>query len=79
MPTSYAVIPLINQLNHSDKLRLAQWLIKVIAQEEGINDVIVLEEDKLSNDEQHIQHCLTQIQQGDYSEFDGWESVKNQL
>jgi len=32
-------IPLINQLNHSDKLRLAQWLIKAIAQEEGINDV----------------------------------------
>ncbi len=81
MPTSYAeFIPLINQLSHSDKLRLAQWLIKVIALEEGVNDVIVLAEDELSKDErQHIQHCITQIQQGDYSEFDDWESVKNKL
>jgi hypothetical protein len=40
MITSYSeCIPLINQLNHSDKLRLAQWLIKTIAQEEGINDI----------------------------------------
>jgi len=31
-------IPLIKNLNHSDKLRLAQWLIKAIAQEEGVND-----------------------------------------
>ncbi|MFI3199689.1 MAG: hypothetical protein QX196_15345 [Methylococcaceae bacterium] len=30
---------MISQLNHIDKLRLAQWLIKAIAQEEGINDV----------------------------------------
>lgn len=40
----------------------------------------ILEEDELSKDEQqHIQHCLTQIQQGDYSEFEDWETVKNQL
>jgi len=40
MITTYSeCIPLINQLNHTDKLRLAQWLIKAIAQEEGINDV----------------------------------------
>ena len=39
--TTYAeYIPLISQLNHYDKLRLAQWLIKTIAQEEGIDDVI---------------------------------------
>lgn len=31
-------IPLIKNLNHNDKLRLAQWLIKAIAQEEGVND-----------------------------------------
>lgn len=40
MITTYSeCIPLISQLNHIDKLRLAQWLIKAIAQEEGINDV----------------------------------------
>jgi hypothetical protein len=33
-------IPLINELNHGDKLRLAQWLIKIIAQEEGVNDMM---------------------------------------
>ena len=39
MITTYSeCIPLISQLNHIDKLRLAQWLIKAIAQEEGIND-----------------------------------------
>ena len=38
--TTYSeCIPLISQLNHIDKLRLAQWLIKAIAQEEGVNDV----------------------------------------
>jgi hypothetical protein len=40
MTTYNEFIPLINQLNHNDKLRLAQWLIKVIAQEEGVNDVV---------------------------------------
>jgi len=40
MITTYnECIPLISQLNHTDKLRLAQWLIKAIAQEEGVNDV----------------------------------------
>ncbi len=40
----------------------------------------ILEEPELLIDEQqHIQHCLTQIQQGDYSEFDDWETVKNTL
>jgi hypothetical protein len=40
MITTYSeYIPLISQLNHIDKLRLAQWLIKAIAQEEGVNDV----------------------------------------
>jgi hypothetical protein len=29
-------VPLVKQLNHSEKLKLAQWLIQVIAQEEGI-------------------------------------------
>ena len=40
----------------------------------------ILEELELLTDEhQHIQHCLTQIQQGDYSEFDDWEMLKNTL
>ncbi len=40
----------------------------------------ILEESELLTDEQqHIQHCLTQIKQGDYSEFDDWETVKNTL
>ncbi|MCX7086749.1 MAG: hypothetical protein NTV00_01715 [Methylococcales bacterium] len=40
----------------------------------------ILEESELLADEQkHIQQCLTQIQQGDYSEFDDWEAVKNTL
>ena len=30
-------MPLVKQLNHSEKLKLAQWLIQVIAQEEGID------------------------------------------
>ncbi len=29
-------MPLVKQLNHSEKLKLAQWLIQVIAQEEGV-------------------------------------------
>ena len=40
----------------------------------------ILEEPELLADEQqHIQQCLMQIQQGDYSEFDDWETVKNTL
>ncbi|WP_394754544.1 hypothetical protein [Crenothrix sp.] len=35
----------------------------------------VLDEDELSTDEhQHVQHCLAQIEQGDYSEFEDWET-----
>ena len=30
-------MPLVKQLNHREKLKLAQWLIQVIAQEEGID------------------------------------------
>ncbi len=41
MQTTYDdFIPLISQLNHVDKLRLAQWLINRIASEEGINEPI---------------------------------------
>lgn len=41
MQTTYdEFIPLISQLNHNDKLRLAQWLINIIATEEGINEPI---------------------------------------
>jgi hypothetical protein len=40
----------------------------------------ILDEPELLTDEQqHIQHCLMQIKQGDYSEFDDWETVKNTL
>jgi hypothetical protein len=40
----------------------------------------VLEDDELSADEhQHIRECITQIQQGNYSEFDDGEVVKKQL
>ena len=39
MQTTYnEFIPLISQLNHFDKLRLAQWLINAIATEEGVNN-----------------------------------------
>lgn len=41
MQTTYnELIPLISQLNHVDKLRLAQWLINRIAAEKGINEPI---------------------------------------
>lgn len=40
MATTYSeFIPLINELNHNDKLRLAQWLINTIVQKEGVVDV----------------------------------------
>lgn len=29
-------IPLVHQLNHSDKLRLVQWMINQIAVDEGV-------------------------------------------
>lgn len=36
MQTTYnEFIPLVSQLNHFDKLRLAQWLINTITIEEG--------------------------------------------
>jgi hypothetical protein len=39
MQTTYnEFIPLVSQLNHFDKLRLAQWLINAIATEEGVNN-----------------------------------------
>lgn len=36
MTTYNECIPLLNNLPHADKLRLAQWLINIIAEEEGI-------------------------------------------
>ncbi|MEN9596963.1 MAG: hypothetical protein RL236_1397 [Pseudomonadota bacterium] len=30
-------VPLVKQLNYSEKLKLAQWLIQLIAQEEGVD------------------------------------------
>lgn len=39
MTTYSEYIPLIKQLDHNNKLRLAQWLIKTIAQEEGVNEI----------------------------------------
>lgn len=46
MTTYSEYIPLIKQLDHNNKLRLAQWLIKAIAQEEGVNDIAL---DEASN------------------------------
>ncbi len=41
---------------------------------------VLEDEDILSNDElKHIKQCRDKIQQGDYSEFENWETVKNQL
>lgn len=41
MQTTYNdAISIVSQLNHNDKLRLAQWLINAIAQEEGIDNVL---------------------------------------
>lgn len=41
----------------------------------------ILEQDDLlsTEDNQHIQKCLAQIEQSDYREFDDWETVKNRL
>ena len=38
MATYTECLPLISELQHKDKLRLAQWLINTIAQEEGVDD-----------------------------------------
>lgn len=46
MTTYSEYIPLIKPLDHNNKLRLAQWLIKAIAQEEGVNDIAL---DEVSN------------------------------
>jgi len=47
MQTTYnEFIPLVNQLNHFDKLRLAQWLINTIAIEEGKKNIINSTQDK---------------------------------
>ena len=40
----------------------------------------ILEDESLSTEEQQqIQHCLSQIKQGDYSDFDDFDTIKNQL
>jgi len=40
----------------------------------------ILEDDDLSEDEhRHIQSCLNQIGQGDYSEFEDWDTVKERV
>ena len=40
----------------------------------------VLEDESLSAEEQqHIKHCLSQIKQGDYSEFEDFETIKDEL
>lgn len=36
-------VPLVQQLNHLDKLRLAKWLLTQITLEEGIEDSITNE------------------------------------
>jgi hypothetical protein len=50
MLTTYdEFIPLISQLNHSDKLRLAQWLINTIATEESTKNLVNSMQDKNSD------------------------------
>jgi hypothetical protein len=46
MTTYSEYILLIKELDHNNKLRLAQWLINAIAQEEGVNDIAF---DEVSN------------------------------
>lgn len=44
------------------------------------NQCRVINDDELSNDEfLHIQPIMQKIQQGDYSEFEDWETVKTRL
>ena len=44
------------------------------------NHCRIIDDDELSNEElHHVQNTLRQIQQGDYSEFEAWETVKNRL
>ena len=50
MQTTYnEFIPLVSQLNHFDKLRLAQWLINTIAIEEGKKNLVNSMQDKNSH------------------------------
>jgi dsDNA-specific endonuclease/ATPase MutS2 len=47
MQTTYnEFIPLVSQLNHFDKLRLAQWLINTITIEESKKNLSNLTQDK---------------------------------
>jgi len=40
----------------------------------------VLEDEILSVEEQqHVKNCLSQIKQGDYSDFDNFDTIKNEL
>lgn len=43
------------------------------------NHCRVLEPKISTKEQQHVQHCLTQIKQGNYSEFEDFDIVKNQL
>ena len=41
---------------------------------------VINDDDELSSDETlHIQKTMAQIEQGDYSEFEDWETVKKRL
>jgi hypothetical protein len=41
---------------------------------------VINDDDELSTDETlHIQKTMAQIEQGDYSEFEDWETVKMRL
>lgn len=41
---------------------------------------VINDDDELSSDETlHIQKTMAQIEQGDYSEFEDWETVKMRL
>jgi len=41
---------------------------------------VINDDDDLSSDETlHIQKTMAQIEQGDYSEFEDWETVKKRL
>lgn len=44
------------------------------------NQCRIVSEDELSSDELlHVQRVMVQIQQGNYSEFEDWETVKTRL
>ncbi|MFZ2727249.1 MAG: hypothetical protein WAX77_13415 [Methylococcaceae bacterium] len=57
-----------------------QILLNFIQSLPGNQCHIIEQDNELSIEEnQFIQNCLSQIEKGDYSEFDNWEIVKNQL